>query len=84
MNYINQVQNQLNKTTADEIKELKELLTSVIEKTELDFYNKRFVTFNERMTGTGFHLSSLKDAFEFNNYHEGLHLGCMMNIRKFL
>lgn len=71
-------------TTADEIKELKELLISLIEKTEIDFYNNRFVTFNERMTGTGFHLSSLKDAFEFNNYHEGLHLGFMMNIRKFL
>ncbi len=71
-------------TTEIEVKELKALLLSLIEKTEIDFYNGKFNTYNERMTGTGFHLSSLMDAFEFNNYHEGLHLGCMMNIRKFV
>ena len=72
------------KTTEAEINELKELLISLIEKTETDFNNGVFVTFNKRMTGTGFHLGSLKDAFEFNNYHEGLHLGFMINIRKFV
>ena len=71
-------------TSQSEINELKALLISLIEKTEADFYNGRFVIFNERMTGTGFHLASLSDAFEFNNYHEGLHLGYMMNIRKFI
>ncbi|WP_106795119.1 DinB family protein [Aquimarina sp. Aq78] len=71
-------------TTEIEVKELKALLLSLIEKTEIDFYHGKFNTYNERMTGTGFHLSSLMDAFEFNNYHEGLHLGCMMNIRKFV
>ena len=71
-------------TTETEIKELKALLISLVEKTEVDFYNGKFNTYNERMTGTGFHLSSLMDALEFNNYHEGLHLGCMMNIRKFV
>ncbi|PCJ67439.1 MAG: hypothetical protein COA58_03725 [Bacteroidetes bacterium] len=67
-----------------EVSELKEFLVSLIEKTESDFFEGIFVTFNERMTGTGFHLGSLKDAFEFNNYHEGVHLGLMMNIRKFV
>jgi hypothetical protein len=63
---------------------LKELLISLIEKTETDFYNLKFFKFNEKMTGTGFHLDSLKEALEFNNYHEGLHLGFMINIRKFV
>ncbi|WP_245906956.1 DinB family protein [Reichenbachiella versicolor] len=67
-----------------EIEELRGLLTSVIEKTEEDFYNGNFKIYNERKTGTGFHLSSLMDAFEFNNYHEGLHLGHMMCIKKFI
>jgi len=71
-------------TSEKEIIELKHLLISLIEKTETDFYNGVFITFNERMTGTGFHLNCLKDAFEFNNYHEGLHLGFMTNIRKFI
>lgn len=71
-------------TSQDEINELKELLLTLIKKTEADFQNGIFKTYNVRTTGTGFHLASLKDAFEFNNYHEGLHLGFMMSIRKFV
>jgi len=63
---------------------LKELLISLIEKTETDFYKKEFKIYNERTTSTGFHLGSLKEAIEYNNYHEGLHFGLMMNIRKFI
>jgi len=71
-------------TSEVEVEELKTLLIALIEKTEEDYYSGKFNSYNERMTGTGFHLSSLTDAFEFNNYHEGLHLGCMMSIRKFV
>lgn len=74
----------LGHTTQEEVDNLKDLLTSLIEKTRKDFYDEIFITFNERMTGTGFHLGSITDAFEFNNYHEALHLGFMMNIRKFV
>ena len=31
-----------------------------------------------------FHLGSLQDALAFNNYHEGLHLGYMKSIAKFV
>ena len=72
------------KTSENEIKELKELLISLIEKTETDFYKGEFKIYNERTTSTGFHLGSLNEALEYNNYHEGLHLGLMMNIRKFI
>ncbi|MCJ8289674.1 MAG: DinB family protein [Crocinitomicaceae bacterium] len=71
-------------TSENEVNELKDLLISLIEKTETDFNNEKFVAFNEKVTGTGFHLKTLKDSFEFNNYHEGLHLGLMMNIQKFV
>lgn len=64
--------------------ELKELLISLIPKTEADFQKGRFITYNERTVVTGFHLASIKDALEFNNYHEGLHLGYMMSIKKFV
>jgi hypothetical protein len=67
-----------------EADELKSLLTSLIEKTKADFSAGKFVSFTERTTGTGFHLANLHDAFEFNNYHEGLHLGMMMSLRKFV
>ena len=72
------------KTSESEIKDLKELLLSLIEKTETDFYKGEFNIFNERTTSMGFHLGSLEEALEYNNYHEGLHLGFMINIKKFI
>ncbi|UPT72086.1 MAG: DinB family protein [Flavobacterium sp. JAD_PAG50586_2] len=71
-------------TTQAEIDELKNLLFLLIEKTKEDYANGKFVTYNEYTTGTGYHLANLQDALEFNNYHEGLHFGFMMNIRKFI
>lgn len=49
-----------------------------------DFQQNIFTTYKERTTGTGFHLSSIDDAFECNNYHEGMHLGYLLSIRKFV
>lgn len=63
---------------------LKSLLIEQIEPTISDFNNKKFIKYNERTTGTGFQLTSISDAFEWNNFHEGLHLGYMMCIRKFI
>jgi len=71
-------------TSQVEVDELKALLFDLLEKTKADFTNTKFITYNEFTTSTGFHLASTKDAIEFNNYHEGLHLGFMMNIRKFI
>lgn len=74
------------KATQQEIDELKQLLNVMVEQTEADFNNGVLQTqpYKERTTGTGFHLSSIEDALEFNNYHEALHLGAMMAIRKFV
>ncbi|MEP7080701.1 MAG: DinB family protein [Ginsengibacter sp.] len=71
-------------TSQQEVDNLKELLLSLIEKTQTDYLDKKFGKFNEKTVGTGFYLSSLEDALEFNNYHEGLHLGYMTNIKKFV
>ena len=49
-----------------------------------DYANGKFVSYNEYTTGTGFHLASTLEAMNFNNYHEALHMGFMMNIRKFI
>lgn len=71
-------------TTQAEVDELKALLFSLLEQTKEDYTAGKFVAYKEYTTGTGFHLANIKDAMEFNNYHEGLHLGFMMNIRKFI
>lgn len=67
-----------------EADELKTLLNSLIEPTIDIFLKGIFINYNERTTGTGFHLASINDALECNNYHEGLHLGYMMSIKKFV
>lgn len=70
--------------TQAEIDELKHLLIALIAQTEADLAAGKFTKFNERTTGTGFHLGNLQDALHFNNYHEAIHLGIMMGIRRFV
>lgn len=68
----------------EEIEEIKNLLLTTIEKTEDDYKSGLFTTYNERTSELGFLLSSTEDAITFNNYHEAMHLGIMMQIRKFI
>ncbi|HQQ94934.1 MAG TPA: DinB family protein [Bacteroidia bacterium] len=68
----------------EEMKDLRSLLIGLVSLTEQDLAKGVFRSFNERTTGTGFHLASVQDALQFNNYHEGMHLGYMMSIRKFV
>lgn len=67
-----------------EADELRRMLSSLVDQTESDLESGVFQTFSERQTATGFLLSTLEDSLHFNNYHEGLHLGCMLSIRKFI
>ena len=74
----------LRDATQAEADEIKILVTGNIDKTKADIDAGKFVTFTERQTLTGFLLSNLQDAFEFVNYHEAMHLGVIMSIRKFV
>lgn len=67
-----------------EVNEMKALLFSTSEKTKKDFSEKLFQNYNEFTSMSGFTMKSATDAIEFNNYHEALHLGIMMQIRKFI
>jgi hypothetical protein len=70
--------------TQPEVDEIKGLLFSTLEQAKEDFANDIFDEYMEFTTMTGFKISNAKSAMEFNNYHEGLHTGVMMQIRKFL
>ena len=72
------------KTTQAEVDEIKKLLSEMVEKTKSDFETGVFKEFHPYQTKTGFHLGTWKEAMEFNNYHEGIHLGIMLQIKKFL
>ena len=70
------------KTTQAEVDEIKKLLSEMVEKTKTDFEAGVFKEYHPYQTKTGFHLGTWKEAMEFNNYHEGIHLGIMMSIKK--
>ena len=72
------------KTSQAEVEEIKQLLSEMVEKTKADFEAGIFKEFHPYQTKTGFHLGTWKEAMEFNNYHEGIHLGIMLQIKKFL
>ena len=66
----------------EEIKEMKDEFVEVIDFTELDFENGIFSQFSPYETSFGITLNSIQDAIEFNNVHEGLHMGLIMAMRK--
>ena len=70
--------------TQQEADEIKSLLFWPVDKTIEDYNAGLFTTYTERKTQMGFVLRTIEDAIAFNNYHEGLHLGIMMSIRKFV
>ena len=70
--------------TQEEADEIKELLFDSLHKLEADYNNGIFVNYQEYPTSTGFILKSALGAIQFNNFHEGVHIGFMMSIRKFV
>jgi hypothetical protein len=70
--------------TQEEVNEIKLLLYTSLEKTKNDFENGIFKTYTEFTTMSGFTIKNAQSAMEFNNYHEAIHTGIMMQIRKFI
>ena len=68
----------------EEINEIKTLLFTTITQTKKDFENNIFKNFHEFKTMTGFTVNSVKAALEFNNVHEGVHLGIILSLKKFI
>ena len=68
----------------EEVNEIKNLLTKTIDKTAVDFDNNIFKNYQEYPTSTGFVIKNIEDALSFNNFHEGIHIGIMMSMRKFV
>jgi hypothetical protein len=67
-----------------EVEEIKSLLFETIDQTEADFNSGIFKNYQEYTTSIGLTITSIEDAISFNNYHEALHTGVMMSIRKFI
>ncbi len=70
--------------TQQEVDKVRGLLFSTLDQTEKDLKTGVFKSFNEYPTSTGFVLKSLEDAMHFNNFHEGIHLGYILALKKSL
>jgi len=68
--------------TEAEIAEIKTLLVDTILQTEKDFTNGLFKNYAEYPTSTGFVIKNVEDAINFNVFHEGMHIGIMMRLKK--
>ncbi|MFY7811016.1 MAG: DinB family protein [Flavobacterium sp.] len=61
----------------------KHLLSTILE-TEKDYNAGKFLEFIPYQTSNGFLLHEVDDSINFNNFHEGMHLGIILQIKKFL
>lgn len=68
----------------EEVDDIKSLLFSTIEKTKEDYKKGIFNSFEAYTTSTNSTLKSFEEAMEFNNYHEGIHLGYILALKKSL
>jgi len=70
--------------TQTEVDKIKSQLFSTLEKTKEDYSNGVFKNYTEYTVSTKSTLTNTKEALEFNNFHEGIHLGYILALKKSL
>jgi len=70
--------------TEEEFEEIKELLIGLPDTLEEDYNAGVFKEYNEYMSSTGYVMDSIESAISFNNFHEGMHLGIIMSLKKMI
>lgn len=70
--------------TQEEVDQIKAWLTESIDWLEVDLEAGVFKTFKTYPTSYGYTLNSIEDAVNFNNVHEGMHLGYIIAMKKHL
>ena len=62
-------------------REIKAQMLPSVEALIADYEAGRFVNFQEYETSYGVMLNAIEDAIQFNNLHEGMHLGYILALR---
>jgi len=70
--------------TQDEVNEIKNLLFSSVEQMIIDYENGIFKSYSPYTTSTNTTMNCVEDAVKFNNFHEGIHLGYILALKKSL
>jgi beta-xylosidase len=69
---------------APDINLLKEQLFFTLEKTKKDYSEGVFKNYTEYTVTTKSTLTNVKEAIEFNNFHEGIHLGYVLALKRLI
>lgn len=67
-----------------EVDQIKKLLFSTLDRTKQDYKNGLFKNYNEYTVTTKSTITNIEEAIEFNNFHEGIHLGYILAMKKAL
>lgn len=68
----------------DEFLEIKKLFLELPNKLEEDYKKQVFKKYLSYKTSVNITLNSIEDGIEFNAYHEGIHLGIILQLLKFI
>jgi len=68
--------------TEEEFEEITELFVGLPDTLEEDYNEGIFETYTTYPTSVGVELDSIEMAVAFNNYHEGIHLGVILALKK--
>ena len=68
--------------TQAEVDLCKKQLFDLLKQTETDLANNMFKTYKEYTVTTKSTLTNVKEAINFNSFHEGIHLGYVMALMK--
>lgn len=70
--------------TQEEVDLCMNQLHALVEKTREDWNDSLFTNYKEYTVTTKTTLTTAKEAIEFNNFHEGIHLGVILQLKKFV
>lgn len=63
---------------------IKKALIELVDKAEEDYQKGVFKNYNSYTTSANVTLESVEDAITFNNFHEGIHIGSILALRRAL
>lgn len=69
---------------AEEVKMIKEILLTSIDRFETDYQNKIFTQYTSVTLRYGVTLNDIEDALQFLPFHEGVHTGCIWALKRII
>ncbi|MEO9512321.1 MAG: DinB family protein [Flavobacteriaceae bacterium] len=66
----------------EEVEKISKYLFSTVEQMEADYKSGKFKKYNEYTTTPKVQLQNVEDALSFNVFHEGIHLGSILALKR--